>query len=209
MRAALPVITPALHHVKEMRNDARLLDELAVLVEVEAPRIARALGEYFELMFGGMITPHRGIDPLALLFGVPGLPTFEGQKTPCDAVEPAVRSPLKGVQRLVRVARVVPAIEKNLRVTGRRGIVPILHRHEHEVRRGADEHAAETHFDARDEIELVEKHGALVVLAIAVGVFEDEDAIVAAEDVGELFLRWRGTGIGGNGGRRPLRFGYV
>src|ERR1043166_5447741 len=91
MRAALPRVARALNHVEEMRNDARLDEALAVLVEVHAPRIARAFGENFELMLRGMITPHRGIDPLALCFRRAGLADIRRTEHAVTSVKPAVR----------------------------------------------------------------------------------------------------------------------
>src|SRR5256885_235623 len=58
MLAALPLETPALNHVPEVRNHAGLDETLAVFVEVNAPRIARAFCKHFEDVFGGMIPPH-------------------------------------------------------------------------------------------------------------------------------------------------------
>ena len=83
MFAALPLDARALNHVPEVRDDAHLGEELAVLVEVNAPRIAAALGEHFKDMARGMIAPDARVHPLALACsGAPGLPTWLGQKTP-------------------------------------------------------------------------------------------------------------------------------
>ena len=48
VRARLPLIAAALDDVEGVRNDAGLDEGLAVVVEVEAPRIARAVGEDLE-----------------------------------------------------------------------------------------------------------------------------------------------------------------
>src|SRR5207244_12619578 len=53
--------------------------------------------------------------------------------------------------------------------------------------------AAETELQSADEIEMVEEHGAPVELAVAVGVFEDQDAVVTGKNVFELFGRGFGT----------------
>ena len=71
----------------------------------------------------------------------------------------------------------VPAIEQDFRLTRR---FVILNGDEDEVRAGAEVDAAEAEFDAREVDAVVENDGFLVECAVAVGVFEDDDAIFAA-----------------------------
>ena len=97
MFAALPLITPALNHVKQMRNDAGFFKQLAVFVEIKTPRIARAFGENFKNLFRGMITPDAGIDPLTFAFGRAGFADERRTKNAVTTVKPAVRSPLETV----------------------------------------------------------------------------------------------------------------
>ena len=80
--ARLPLVSGALNHVIQVRNDARRAERLAVVVEIDAPRIARAFGEDFELVPRRVIPPDARVDRHALGFGVPGLPTFECVNTP-------------------------------------------------------------------------------------------------------------------------------
>ena len=205
VRAALPLIFAALNHVEEMRNHAGLDEALTVRVEVDAPRIARALGEDLELFLGGMIAPDGGIDPLAPGLRSPRLADARWTEDAVTSVEPAVRAPGEGVQHLVRVGLEVPAVEENLRITGGLRAVPVLHGHEHQVRGRANPHAAETDFKTADQVQLLHEDGAPVELAVAIRVFEDEDAVIAAQDVGELFRRR--LAIGGDGrGRHALAF---
>src|SRR5207302_6349640 len=77
--------------------------------------------------------------------------------------------------------------EENLRITSGFRRVAVLNRHEHQVRRSADPHAAKAEFQSADEIQVLEEHRAPIELAVTVGVFEDQDAVVAAENVLELF----------------------
>src|SRR5262245_3671928 len=91
------------------------------------------------------------------------------------AVEPAIGTPNKGIERLVRVL-VVPAIKQDLWRAGRLVGFP---RHEEQVRRGADPDAAKADFQAANEIETVHEHGFLVEAAVAVGVLKDQNAITA------------------------------
>ena len=131
MLAALPLQARALNHVPEVRDHAHLREELSVLVEVDAPRIAAAFGEDLEDVARRMVTPHARIHPLTLLGGRAGPAHVRRTKHPVTAVEPAVRPPGEGVERLVRVGREVPAIEQNPRIARRLRVIPILHRHEH------------------------------------------------------------------------------
>jgi hypothetical protein len=94
-------------------------------------------------------------------------------------VKPTVRPPSEGVQRLVRVAFVVPTVEENLRFAGGLGFIAILNRNEHQIGRGADPHAAKTDFDSTDQIELFHEYSAAVEFSVAVRVFENEDAVLA------------------------------
>ena len=49
---------------------------------------------------------------------------------------------------------------------------------EHQVRGRADPDAAEADFEAADEVQAFHEDGALVELAVAVGVLEDQDAVL-------------------------------
>src|SRR5439155_14463496 len=68
--------------------------------------------------------------------------------------------------------------------------VPVVDRDKHQIRGGADPNAAETDLQAAYQVELLQKHGPLVEVMVAVGVFEHQDPVCAAEDVLELFGRW-------------------
>src|SRR6187397_2418388 len=69
MLTALAFIASALDHMPDVRDDAGLNEALAVLIKIDAPGIARTLGEDLKDMFRGMIPPHRRVDPLSLFFG--------------------------------------------------------------------------------------------------------------------------------------------
>ena len=177
--AALPLVAPALNHVEEVRDDARLDEELPVLVEVQPPRIARALGEDLEAFLHRLIAPHAGVDELPL--GVRRTGDFHMRvgEHAVAAVEPAVRTPAEGVEHLVRV---LPreAFEQLHRLTGGlRAFVRFLHGDVQEPRRSPDEHAAEAILDAAGEVQSFVKHRALVELVVPVRVLEDEDAVGA------------------------------
>ena len=92
------------------------------------------------------------------------------------AVEPAVRSPDEAVERLVRIV-LAPAVEQDLgRAVGT--VVAVAVGNEKKMRGRADPDAAEADFQAADQVEVVGKDLARVEPAVAVGVFEDENAIL-------------------------------
>ena len=187
--AALSQQACALDHVEEMGNDAHLRPQVAVLIEVDAPRIAAALGEDLEAVRHRMVAPHAGVHPLAIRLGRSRFADMRWAEHAVAAVEPAIGSPVEGVERLVRVGGVVPAIEQDLRVTGRLRCVAVGDRDEHQVRGGTDPEAAEAELHAGNQVHVFEEHRALVGLVVAVGVFEDEDAVFAGEDVFAELLR--------------------
>src|ERR1043166_6256258 len=192
MLTTLPLVARSLNHVPEMGNDAGLDEALAVVVEIHSPRIARAFGEDFKLVLSWMIAPDCGIDPLALVFRGARL-AYEGRtKHPVTTVKPAVRPPGEGVQRLVRVAFVIKAVQQDFRFAGRLRFGAVLHRDEHQVRRGPDPDSAEADLDAAHQVKVLHKDGAPIELAIAVSVLEHQDAILAlslglADGIGVAF----------------------
>src|SRR5436190_8320121 len=131
MFAALPFEARPLNHVPEMRDDAHLREELAVLVEVDAPGIATAFGEHFKDVPCGMITPHAGIHPLPLAVGRARLADVRRAEHAVTSIKPAVWSPRESVQYLVCVGSVIPTIEKKFGIAGGFRTVPIVHLHEH------------------------------------------------------------------------------
>jgi len=65
--AALAMVDPAGDHMPEMRDDARRDEELAVVIEIEAPRIAKAVRDDFKAILRGMIPPNAAVDVLTIL----------------------------------------------------------------------------------------------------------------------------------------------
>src|SRR5215813_5364132 len=96
-------------------------------------------------------------------------------KNSVTAVKPAVRAPRESVQRFMGVL-VSPPVEQDLRRTGRFGFLAIIDRDEHQVRRCADPDAAETNFDAADQIQAFHENRAAIDLPIAIAVIENYDA---------------------------------
>jgi len=82
MLARLPLISGALNHVIQVRDDAGRAKRLAMVIEINAPRIAGALGKNFEHVSCRMIAQRPALIGTRSAFGVPGLPTFECVNTP-------------------------------------------------------------------------------------------------------------------------------
>src|SRR5580765_6417323 len=93
VQAALPLVAGALNDVPEVRDYARLDKALAVLVEVNAPGIARSFGEHLEDASRGVKPPDRRIDALTVLLRCARLADKRRTEHAVAAVEPAVRSP--------------------------------------------------------------------------------------------------------------------
>jgi hypothetical protein len=177
VQAALPLVAGAGNDVKEVGNDTGGGEEVAVLVVVEAPGVAGAVGEDFELVADGVITPDAGVEGDSLIRGGAGLTDFAVREDAVTAVEPAVGAPDEAVEGFVGVF-VAPAVEEPdwLAVWL---VVGVFVGNEEEIRRGTDPDAAEAEFQAADEVEAFVEDGAFVERAVEVGVFEDEDAVAA------------------------------
>src|SRR5690349_8839972 len=64
--ACLPLIPGALNHVIQVRNDAGRTERLAVIVEINTPRIAGAFGKDLELVALRMKSPDARVKGHAL-----------------------------------------------------------------------------------------------------------------------------------------------
>ena len=173
--ARLTLVAGAGQDVIQVRDHAGRVEELAASVVIEAPRIARALGEDLEDTAGRVEAPDAGVDLHALFVGRTRLADDRVREHAVVAVEPAVRTPDEAVERLVRVVE-APAIEQHDRLA--RLIVGVL-RDEEEFRRRADPDAAMADLDARDEVESVLEDRDLGVTAVLLHVFQNQDAIGA------------------------------
>ena len=194
MRPGLPLVAAALDDVVEVRDDAGGDERLAVLVEVDAPGVARAVGEDLEVVPRRVIAPDAGVDRDAVGVGRAGLADARVGEDAVAAVEPAVGAPGERVERLVRVLRspsrrAGPAGGPSGRSS------PSLSGMNRKLRGRADPDAAEADLEAADEVQLVGEDLARVEPAVAVGVLEDQDAVAAPGR--------RGRGPGTSTPRRP------
>ena len=100
--AVHPLEVGAGDDVEEVRDHAVGDEHLAVVVEVEAPGVGRAVGDGLEDLPGRVIAPDAAVDRRrASSSGVPGLPTREFDEDAVAAVEPAVGAPGQGVEHVV------------------------------------------------------------------------------------------------------------
>jgi len=70
--ATLPRVNPSGRHVKKMIDHAGAYERIAAAIEIDTPRVARAIGKHFELLRARMITRDRGgdLDPGSGGFGI-------------------------------------------------------------------------------------------------------------------------------------------
>ena len=112
VRSRLPLEPTALDDVIQMRNHAGGAERLAVLIEVDSPRVTATVGKDLELMPHRVIPPDPRVDRLPLLRGRPRLSHQRMREHPVTPIQPPIRPPDEGVERLVRVLP-VPAIEED------------------------------------------------------------------------------------------------
>ena len=97
MVAGLPLIAGPLHHVVQVRNDARRREGVAVIIEINAPGVAGSVGEDVELASHRMVSPDAGIDRLPLVVRSAGLADVGVREHAVAAIQPAVRTPRQRV----------------------------------------------------------------------------------------------------------------
>src|SRR5579871_1423388 len=103
MRAGLALITAALNHVEAVGNDAGFDKELAILVVIQAPGVTGTFRKDFKSMLDRMESPDAGVDLGAFIIGSAWLANIAVGENAMTTVEPAVRAPAEGVERLVRI----------------------------------------------------------------------------------------------------------
>ncbi len=152
-------------------------EQVAHRVEIQAPLIAAAVSEDFEFVPHGMIAPHASAQFLPLRIRGAGLADQRVREHALAPIEPTVHAPRETVECLVRVLK-APPIEQHLRSTIGT-IVTIAIGNEQQMRGGADPDAAETNFQAADQIQALDKRLLDFEPAIAIGVFQNNNAILA------------------------------
>ena len=175
MFAGLALVSRALDHVKEMLDHADGREGVAVVVEVEPPRVAGAFREDFEHVFRRVKTPDPGVEALTLRVGCARFPHVGMCEHAVRAIEPSVGPPRERVEHLVRVL-VSPSVEHHLRRPGGT-ILSLVDGDEQQMRRRSDPDAAEPHLDRAEEVQVLHEDLPPVESSVAVGVLEDENPV--------------------------------
>src|SRR5438552_10987532 len=175
--AALPFVASALDHVPQMRNDAGFDETLSMLVEIDAPGIARAFGEELKDAPGRMETPNAGSYGRALAWRSPRFANVGMREHSMTAIEPAIWSPAKSIQSLVGIL-IAPAVEQYLRRAGWFGRIAVGNGDEHQIRRCPHPYSTEADLEAAHQIQSLHEHSAPIEFPIAIGIFKNEDAIL-------------------------------
>ena len=165
-------------HAEQVRDHAVGDERLAEVVEVESPRVGRAVRDDLEDLAGRVIPPDAAIHRRPLLLRRPRLADLRGGQDAVATPEPAVGTPVQGVEHVV-LSVDAPAVE----LDDRRAVGPVVAvavGDEDQVGRGADPDPAEPQRDAGVVGPSVGKDGPAIEAAVAVGVLEDQDAIPAA-----------------------------
>src|SRR5262245_50991974 len=80
--ARLAFVSPALHDLVQVLDHARRHKRMPVVVEVQPPRIAGALGKYLERVRDRMEAPHSRVELDSFGLGSACFPTFDWVNTP-------------------------------------------------------------------------------------------------------------------------------
>jgi len=108
--ARLPLVAASLDDVKCVGDDAGGYESLAVIVKINSPWVACAVREDFELVADGVISPDPGIYRDPLVNRGSWSSDAAVREYPLATVEPAVGSPVQGVQDLMSVLK-PPAVQ--------------------------------------------------------------------------------------------------
>ena len=180
-RAALAHVDAAGSHVEEVVDHAGADKEVPALVVIAAPGIAGAIGEDFEFpgrllaLLGGAATTDPGIELEAVLLRHARAAHLAIGEDAVRHIEPSIGSPGEGVHQLMRVLA-TKAGEDHAPFVGLVIVVAVLEMQE--VWLLADVDAVVAADDGTGEIETLDKDGALVGLAIVIGVFEDHNSVL-------------------------------
>ncbi len=158
----------------QMADDAVGEEGLAVLVEVEAPGVGGAVADDFKGLAGRVIAPDAAVEGGALVVGSAGPADARLGQDAVAAVQPAVRPPGQAVEHIVAGTQ-APAVEDHLGLAGD----SVAEGDEEQVRGAAGPDAAVADLDAGQVVGLVPEDGTLVKGAVAVGILENEDAVLS------------------------------
>ena len=160
----------------QMADDRVDQKHLAVLIEVEAPRIRRPVSDRLEHFASRMISPHAAVDFRPLRFARTGSTDDRRREDSMPTIKPAVRPPLQTVNDVVPHRVLIPTVEHHDR-RPIRFVVAVLVWEEQQVRSGQRPHTAEADFDTRQLVNPAGKDRSLVRFPVAVRILKNHDAI--------------------------------
>ncbi len=190
--AALTVIDAAGDDMPEMRDHAGGDEDLAVVIEVDSPRIAKAVRDDFKAILRGMITPNPTINVLAIFdrhldgerialaqdFAAIGrLAHGRACGETLAPIKPTIGPPTEAVKHFMTILNAPTGKSHFERAIG--FVVLILVRHEEQIRRRAEPQSFKAHRNGRRKGNAIEEDLPRVELPVAIRVFEDQDAAVA------------------------------
>ena len=93
MSPTLPMISPTLNHMPQVRNHTGCNKRLSVIVEVNTPRVAGSVHKRFKDIASRMVPPDRSVQRKTLFFTITGASHTGMCEDAVAAIQPSVRSP--------------------------------------------------------------------------------------------------------------------
>ena len=157
--------------------DNRVDDEhLAVLIEIESPRVGHSVHHWFDGTMDGMVSPNTGIDLDALRVARAWFADIAGRLDPVSSVEPTIGSPFQTVGWRVTDDPFIESVEHDDR-RSIRNIIPVSVGKEKKMRQADGPNPSVANFDAGQFPRIVPKDSSLIVLSIAILIFKDDDSV--------------------------------
>ena len=191
--AALPVVDASGYDVEEVGNHAGGDEDLALGVVVDAPRVAEAVSHDLEALLRRVVPPDAAVDVDSIGFEKvrrerivvavdrlvgPRLADLGRGREPLQAIEPAVRSPVEAVDRLVAVPD-APTRQQDLGLVRVGYVVAVAVGEVEEVGRRADEDAVEADRQRCRKRDALREDLDAIGFAVAIRVLQDQDSAVA------------------------------
>jgi hypothetical protein len=157
--------------------DNRVDDKhLAVLIEIESPRIGHSVHHIFDGAMDGMVSPDTGIDLDALRVARAWFADIAGRLNPVSSVEPTIGSPFETVGWRVTNDPFIESIEHDDRRTVG-NVIPVSVGKEKKIWQADSPNPSVAHFNAGQFASIVPKDSSLIVFSIAILIFKNDNAI--------------------------------
>ena len=175
MPPGLPDHAGAGNDVVQVRNDAGRQEQLSIRIPIQSPGIAGAVRKYLENVLRRVIPPYARIELRALGVFCARFANVRVGEHAVGTVEPAVRSPHEGIQRLVGVVVAEP-VQQHLR--GACGPIPrCVDRDVEQIGRRSNPYSPESQFQAAHQIQPLHEDFPHIESPVSIGVFEDENPV--------------------------------